>query len=42
MAVCRLPQFEVLVEVQPHSDDNQMRVTAPCSARVLGQARPTM
>jgi len=29
-------------EVQPHSDDSQMHVTAPCSARVLGQARPTM
>jgi len=29
-------------EVQPHSDDSQMHVTAPCSARALGQARPTM
>jgi len=29
-------------KVQPHSDDSQMHVTAPCSARVLGQARPTM
>ena len=28
-------------EVQPHSDDSQMHVTAPCSARVLDQARPT-
>ena len=29
-------------EVQPHSDDSQMHVTAPCSAGVLSQARPTM
>ena len=40
MAVCMLPQFEVVIEVQPHSDDSQMHVSAPCSARVLGQSCP--
>ena len=35
-----LPQFEVVIEVQLHSDDNQMHVSAPCSVRVLGQSRP--
>jgi len=29
-------------EVQSHSDDSHMHVTAPCSACVLGQARPTV
>jgi len=26
--------------VAPDSGDSQMHVTAPCSARLLGQARP--
>ena len=29
-------------EVQSHSDDSHMHVTAPCSACALHQARPTM